>query len=204
MLRPGPIVLAVGRDPYFDSAPERQALVWAGAVRRQLGRWEPLVAKHLLTMMEPNMTPRPIPPTTMRSEEYWQGEVERHFLLIAARNLVKAIDLMDPRPKVDAVVRAELIETRDLVEHWTENMPVFNVTPLPRRPGYRSGKDFAARNPDHGPYCWWSWNASRGAMATPNVSADQLRELVDATITTAVAVRPEMETICHRSRRARG
>jgi hypothetical protein len=133
-----------------------------------------------------------MPPTTMRSEEYWQGEVERHFLLIAARNLVKAIDLMDPVPKVDPVVRAELIETRDLVEHWTENMPVFNVTPRPRQPGYRSGKEFAARNPDHGPYCWWTWSGKRGPMVTPNVSAEQLHQLVETTITAALAIRPDM------------
>jgi hypothetical protein len=142
--------------------------------------------------LERNMTQRPIPPTAMRSEEYWQGEIERHFLLIAARNLVKAIELMEPAPEVDPVVRAELIETRDLLEHWTENMPVFNITPRPRPPGYRSGKDFAARNPDRGPYCWWSWSANRGPMATPNVSGIQLHELVEATVTAALAVRPEM------------
>lgn len=181
-----------GRDPYFNSIPERQALVWASAVRRQLGRWEPLVAKHLLTTIEPSMTPQPEPRMTMTSEEYWQGEIERHFLLIAARNLLKAIDLMDHPPTVGTVIRAELIEARDLVEHWTENMPVFNVTPRPRQPGYRSGKDFASRNPEHGPYSWWSWNSAQGPLVTPNVFGHQLHELVTTTIDAALAVRPGM------------
>jgi hypothetical protein len=128
----------------------------------------------------------------MRSDDYWQGELERHMLLIAARNLVKAIELLDCPPVVDPVVRAELIETRDLLEHWTENMPVFNVTPRPRQPGYRSGKDFAGRNAEHGPYCWWSWNALRGPLVTPNVSGEQLRLFVDDTVEAALTVRPDM------------
>jgi hypothetical protein len=47
------------RDPYFDTMTERQPLVWAAAVRRQLERWEPLVALHTLTGLQKNQKPAP-------------------------------------------------------------------------------------------------------------------------------------------------
>lgn len=183
------------RDPYFDALPERQALLWAAAVRRQLGRWEPLVAKHLLTTLEPSMIPAPPVATTMGGDEIWQGDVERHFLLIAANNLLKSIPLMEQPPAVDPILQAEIQETRHMVEHWDENMPVFNVTPRPAQPRRSAGKSFAARNPQRGPYCWWSWNSARGPLVTPNIAASQLHDLVDATIEAAVAARPEMSEL---------
>ncbi len=38
-------------------------------------------------------------------EEIWRGEVEHHFLLIAARNLLRAIELHEELPDVDSVLR---------------------------------------------------------------------------------------------------
>ncbi len=71
----------------------------------------------------------------MAPGEMWLGETQRHQLLIAANNLLKAIKLMDHPPKVDLAVSKELIEVRDLNEHWVENMPIFNVWPRRRAPG---------------------------------------------------------------------
>lgn len=181
-------------DPYFADTimPWRQALLWASAVRRQLGRWEPLVAKHCRVMNDRSLSPKPAVPTTMTTEEMWQGEIERHFLLVAAHDLLKAIDLLDAPPAVDATVRAELTEARDLVEHWVENMPHFMVSDRPGSPGYKTGKNFAARNPRAGPYNWWSWNSQRGPMVTPNVSGEQVHELVAVTINVVVSVHPDL------------
>jgi hypothetical protein len=168
-------------DPYFDDY-DRPILYWASAVRRQLGRWDPLIAKHTLMKLESNLKPPPTVRTTMAPEDYWQGEVEHHFLLIAAGNLLKAIDLLPNPPSIEQVVRDELKEARDLNEHWVENIPVFNQTPRPRDPGYPSGKRFAARNPRAGPYNWWMWNGDTGPMVTPNVSGLQVRTLADEAI----------------------
>ena len=52
---------------------------------------------------------------------------------------------------VDDTLRAELIEGRNLHEHWKEQMPVFDVNPRPKEP-VKSGKSFAARNPEATPF----------------------------------------------------
>lgn len=170
------------RDPYFNNSNERPVTFWASAVRSQLGRWDPLVAKHTKMVLERNLASPPAVPTVMEPDEYWRGEMERHFLLIAIGHLLQAIDLMDNPPRVEPIVRSEVKEARDLNEHWVENMPVFMVTPRQRGPGYRSGKDFANRNPQAGPYNWWSWNGQDGPMVTPHVSEVQVRSLVDAAL----------------------
>lgn len=103
--------------------PERQALLWAVAVRRQLDRWEPLAALHLGGSLKPPSF------RAITSEEMWRGEIEHHFHLIAAGKLLQAIPLLSEPPAIDPTVRAELKEVRDLLEHWTDDMPLFNVTP---------------------------------------------------------------------------
>jgi hypothetical protein len=45
------------RDPYFNTMPDRQPLLWAAAVRRTLERWEPLVARHALSGLQKNYKP---------------------------------------------------------------------------------------------------------------------------------------------------
>src|SRR6266702_566998 len=103
---------------YFDPAGSARAvLLWAVATRVQLGRWEALSAGHLLqTAYHKAQFSRP---------SYWQGHYEWHFCLIAPRNLIGALDLLDPPLAVDQVLRDEVIETRGLNEHWKDNMPVF-------------------------------------------------------------------------------
>jgi hypothetical protein len=159
-------------DDYFDDlALDRQRLLWAVATRRQLERWEAIVA----TIIDAHLYRRP--PT---GQDFWSAEIERHFALIAARHFLRAVELPPPmRISVDPVLRAEVIEGRDLNEHWAENMPIFNVTPRPATPSRRSGKDFAERNPRRGPYSQSNWNLKTGALLLPNVSAPALHELLD-------------------------
>jgi hypothetical protein len=89
-------------------------------------------------------------------------------------------------------LRSELIEGRDLHEHWKENLPVFNVTPRSAEPKYASGKRFAKRNPDVGPYDWLAWSNKTGARLLPNVSAPALHQLLDAVETEVVGKEPTL------------
>jgi hypothetical protein len=159
-------------DYYNDTMISRQRLLWTIATRRQLERWEPFVAQAVLGSFEKR---RP------DGADVWAAEIEHHFVLIAGRNLLHALDL-PPRTSVtiDKTLHDELIEGRDLHEHWRENLPLFNVTPRPGQPRYRSGKRFAARNPDVGPYDWLAWGNKTGARLLPNVSAPALHEVLDA------------------------
>lgn len=158
---------------YFDAAMvERQRLLFSMATRKQLERWEPIVAKHVRLLFEKRQ---------LEGAELWAAEIEHHFLLVAARNLFRALELA-PASTVatEPTLRAELIEGRDLHEHWVENVPIFNVTPRPADPPRRSGKDFAARNPREGPYWWLGWSNKNGAEILPNVPAHALHEILDA------------------------
>jgi hypothetical protein len=180
------------RDPYFDTMPERQPLVWAVAVRRQLERWEPRVARHTLSGIQKNQAPPPERPVSIDLLEMWQGETEHHYLLVAAGQLLKGLAMLDNPPIIVEVVAAELRETRDLNEHWEDNMPVFNVGPTrAKEPARSSGKRFADRNPRRGPYCWWAWDGVRGPLVTPNVTATQLHELVEVAIAACNAARAD-------------
>jgi hypothetical protein len=102
-------------------------------------------------------------------EELWSAEIEHHLALVAARNLMLALDL-DPasRVSIDPILRDELFEGRNLHEHWDENMPVFNVTPRVRQPRYPSGRSFAARNPREGAYMALDWGNQTGARLLPH------------------------------------
>jgi hypothetical protein len=157
---------------YFDSLMgARQRLLWAIATRRQLERWEPFVAAAVRGDFNGPQLP---------SADIWTAAMEHHFALVAARNLLRALELDPPSSvEVDAVMRAELIEGRDLHEHWPENMPLFNTTPRPSEPKHRSGREFAARNPRGGPYDWLAWGNHTGARLLPNVTAPGLHRLLD-------------------------
>lgn len=159
-------------DPYFDERMiNRQRLLWTVATRRQLERWEPIVAAVLLGSFgkrEP------------AGADVWSAAIEHHFALVAARNLLRALDLGPTSVSVDPTLRAELIDGRNLHEHWAENenMPVFSVKPrvaVPRR----SAESFDKRNPGRSPYWWLGWSNKTGAQLLPHVSAPALHELLD-------------------------
>ena len=42
--------------------------------------------------------------------EMWEGETERHFVLVAADHLIKALEMFDSPPPIEPMVKAELVE----------------------------------------------------------------------------------------------
>lgn len=157
---------------YFDPPMlNRQRLLWTIATRRQLERWEPTVAEFVRRLMLDRQLDAP---------DIWSAAIEHHFTLVAARNLFRALDLAPAsNVPVDPTLRAELTEGRNLHEHWPENMPLFNA-PTAAQQHHRSGKTFAARNPNHSPYRWLRFSHPTGAQLLPNVSAPALHQLLDA------------------------
>jgi hypothetical protein len=171
-------------DYFSPLAVLRARLLWTVATRRQLERWESTLARYLRDRFAGRKG---------SGQDIWPAEIEHHFALIAARHLVRALDL-EPASgvRIDPTLRAELIEGRDLNEHWTDNMPIFNVTPRPGLPPRRSGRDFAERNPKRGPYWWLGWGNKTGAQLLPHVSAPALHEVLDAVEAEVLAEREEL------------
>lgn len=158
---------------YFDELMlDRQRLLWAVATRRQLERWEPLVAAYWRGLLAGHNADGAL---------VWTAEIEHHFALIAAHHLFDALDLPPASVvPVDPILRDELTQGRDLLEHWEDNLPVFLVTPQPWPPPRRSGQAFAARNPGRSPYWWLGFEDKLGALLMPQAPAMTLHGLLDA------------------------
>jgi hypothetical protein len=155
-------------NDYFDDLMiNRQRLLWAIATRQQLERWEPYVAAAVRD-------------DGLSDSDIWAAEIEHHLALVAARHLIQALELAPTGVSIDPTVRDELVEGRDLHEHWLDNLPVFLKTPRMAQPQFPSGKRYAARNPDRDPYRWDSWGNMTGPMLLPHVPASELHALVDA------------------------
>jgi hypothetical protein len=172
-------------DYFDDRMVNRQRLLWMIATRRQLERWEPIVAEGVR---------RAVAGRQLDDVDIWSAEIEHHFTLVAARHLIEAL-AFDPAASVpvDPTVRDELVEGRNLHEHWRENLPVFNVTPRAQAPR-RSGRDFAARNPDRGPYWWLGFDHKSGALLLPHVGAPALHQLLDAVEAEVLSEDPSLAT----------
>jgi hypothetical protein len=157
---------------YFDGLMvNRQRLLWVIATRRQLERWEASLA----IWVQRNLTQVvPLP-----DAELWSAESERHLALVAAGNLLDALALDPPSTvPIDRIMRDDLIDGRNVHEHWTEHMPIFSTKPLGEL--RLSGKSFADRNPERDPFWALGWGNKTGAMLLPNVSAAALHEFLDA------------------------
>jgi hypothetical protein len=178
--------LPVLGDYFGDLMVNRQRLIWTVATRRQLERWEPYVARSVRAGFAR-------PGSDIPDADIWAAAAEHHFALIAARHLLTALELAPPsNVPIDPTIRAELIEGRDLHEHWRENMEVFTTRPRAKEPARRSGKDFAARNPREGPYDWLAWSNKTGARLLPHVHAPGLHELLDAVEAEVLASDPTL------------
>jgi hypothetical protein len=159
-------------------------LSWAVATRLQLDRWEALVAQHLRNELHDH--------ARSSGGLIWQAQFEHHFCLIAARHLLRALDMSGLKVVVDGVLRDEIVEGRDLLEHWDENMPVFNAQPRARQAGRKTGNAFAERNPRHGPYWWLGWDYKVGPKLLPHVPSASVRALLDEVEACVLQDAPEL------------
>ena len=172
---------------YFDDVMvNRQRLIWTVATRRQLERWEPYVAAAVRADVGGVRT-------VLSSAELWAAATEHHFALVAAHHLLKALELEPPSIVTpDPAIRAELIDGRHVHEHWDEYMAVFNTRPPRVKQLGRSGRAFAARNPNATPFIWLRWSSTGGAELLPKVSAPDLHHLLDAVESEVLADDPTL------------
>jgi hypothetical protein len=174
-------------DDYFDPLmANRQVMFWVVATRQQLDRWEPLVACFVRESWSE--------PAAVDGALVWRTNIEHHFALIAVRNLLRALALLEPPFKVSEKLAAELIAGRDLHEHWVENMPIFNRRPRTTEPPRKSGQSFAARNPDRSPYLAMNWNSKAGPLLLPSVPASEVHSLLDDAQQAVLRDQPEFSS----------
>jgi hypothetical protein len=161
---------------------DRQLLFWTVTTRRQLERWEVCVAE--LVRLGLHSKPEP-------GQLVWQGEAEHHFMFLAARNLVRAAEVA-AESLIETSFAETLKDVRDLLEHWDENMPIFNGNSkeVPPRP---SGKRFSTRNPTATPYWSSEWNSKEGPLLFPSgPPAAKLHDALDRVESFVVQRRPEL------------
>lgn len=171
-------------DHFGALGTRRHTLFWIVATRRQMDRWEPLVAEFLRHQLRKKQLP---------GELIWQGEAERHMAVVAARNLVRCVeDLPAPVATLDPGLAQRIKDARDLLEHWDDNAPVFNVTPTQERPPRSSGRRFLEQQPGRSPYCWWRWTNHDGAFLAPGLPAEELREALDRAQREVLDADPEL------------
>jgi hypothetical protein len=174
-------------DDHFEGIDGlRQILLWTVATRQALERWESSVAAAIrLDLQEQRRPP---------GQLIWTAEIDRHWTFIAARNLLRALKTTDLGLMVDGELEAAVIQHRDLLEHWDENMPVFNIRPRQADPGRKSGREYARKYPDSTPYGNIRWNSADGPLLGSGVTAMQLHALLDDVQARTVAQHPSLES----------
>lgn len=165
------------RDDYFSPLMvRRQVLIWVVAARRQLDRWEALVAS-MLTQS-----------ASRRSVIAWEAEVERQLALVAGRHVLRAVRLSGWNHEVDTTPLDVITDLRNVGEHSDESMPVFNVSPQDGDPPRASGRRLAQALPRSNPFSPFEWNSREGA----GLPASRLREVLDALEQTVLSIDPSL------------
>lgn len=171
-------------DNFSGVSGARALAWWSVATRIALNEWEPLVAVFIRDLFAGR------PPAG--GHLAWTTQREHHYALLSARHVLRAAALLDPPMSVDPDLAADIAAGRDLLEHWDQNQPIFNVTPRRAEPKYKSGKGFAERNPGTSPYWGRGWDARRGPLLLPNLPASAVHGLVDEAVTTALTLAPSL------------
>ena len=168
-------------DDYFDGVmPHRQALLWCVAARRQLDRWEAVVAR-IVRGASSGLPPGPL---------VWEAESERHLALVAVRSTLRAAKLAGMETEV--ALETDLNNLRDLAEHWDENMPVFNVWPRAKSAPHRSGKEFSRAHPDETPYSAFAWSSDEGPRLLRSLPSSRVHTLLDGVQAGVLRERPSL------------
>lgn len=183
------------QEDYFEGIGGlRQMVLWTVATRQALERWESSVASAIhFELYEQHKPPGRL---------VWLAEIDRHFTFVAAHNLIRAVRLIGLEVKVDEDLEAAVTQHRHLLEHWDENMPVFNVEPREVEPRYRSGKEYALANPSTTPYGSIRWNSSDGPTLGSDITAAHLHAFLDDAQARAVVQHPGLEDYIPERRRS--
>ena len=163
-------------DSYIGE--KRSILIWVGAAIQQLHVWETALATDFVRSWKKE-------PADGRV--LWNIYIHHHFLIVALNHMLTALDAATGKGiyhiKIDPTVRAEIRETRDLLEHWKENAPIFNTHPRPKQPKHPSGKNWANRNPPPArPYSAIRWDNKAGPRITPNITSAAIWDILNKII----------------------
>jgi hypothetical protein len=180
VLAPGDIARVGGAD---DGMQNRQVMLWLLATRRQVRRWEVVLAAEVRAQLSGNQA---------AGGTVWTAQIERHLAFVAANNLLRALDNADDRfLTIPEDLATDVRTNRDLQEHWDEQWPAFyNATsPGPLR---RSGKVFAERHPGATAYSFLHWNSKAGPQLGRGVSVTELYAFLDALENEVLTAAPEL------------
>ena len=160
----------------------RDVLLWCVGTRRQLDRWERLLAEVLHLDLNEQAKPDRL---------WWELQIERHFLLVAADNLRRALDRAGPACSLDSSLAEDLRLLRNLHEHWDQQQDVFSD---PANPGplKMSAVDFVRRHPGKSPYGFFNWSSKVGPQVGPGVLASALRTTLDHVESESVVHTPDL------------
>lgn len=161
----------------------RQLLLWVRATRRQLLRWERLVAKSVRAGMQG---------ADRHDADAWDTDIEKHLTLVAANNMLRALENADDRfTPVRTDLARDLRNQRDLHEHWDEQMPAFYNAAQPG-PLLRGGSKFAELYPGERPFASLAWNGTDGPVLGPGLVASELHEVLDQVQAEVLATAPSL------------
>jgi hypothetical protein len=148
----------------------REVLIWVIGARRQLDRWEPLVARHTAL----SMLKREVP-----GRLAWDLDIEHHLAIVACGQLRSALDAADGKIEpMPAALAGELTMLRNLHEHRDENRARFANIWKPIL-SHRTAKQFAAAHPLRSPFGFWTWESARGPMLGPDLPSSEVRDELD-------------------------
>lgn len=156
---------------WTPSARQREVAYWAQSAQVQLDKWEALAAQDMRDEFYSDIED---------DSKAWRVPMEEHFALIAAAQLICAMQFASCPVHIDETVRVEIPAGRDMREHWSDNMPFFNQKHRPGEPKRKSGQEFAKRNPKASPYWSARWDNGVGLKLLPNVPVGDVRRLIVA------------------------
>ena len=168
-----------------DTMQNRQMMLWILATRRQVRRWEIKLALNVKASLANERPDR---------REIWAAQIEWHLALVAANNLIRAIDNADGRfSEMPSGLARDVRNLRDLQEHWDEQWPAFYDRTAPG-PLARSGKEFASRNPGASPYSFLRWSSRSGPELGPGLGVADVCSYLDLVEAEVLADSPDLQT----------
>jgi hypothetical protein len=157
-------------------------LRWCLATRRQLDRWEELLAQMMLISVRNEKPPGAL---------VWEVRMEHHFALVAADNLRRALNRVQQTGFLkDLHQDIELL--RHLHEHWDAQEDVFANAANPGPVLNKTAAAFHERHPGRSPYGFFNFKGKTGPQLGPAVNAWELRSALDRIEERAIEVSPDL------------